>query len=552
MTYFMAATSSEIYLLPGYRDDQAIPKPRRCVLSREGPSIISSSNFKQGSESIAYSSAIVLMETLSRPEKLCVFLLVQEFDGTIKILKRGDAESGYKIEKAEVNCPEECKSVENQMIRLGDLWKGHRLVGLSKRSLWVMDLPSLAGANGVSERTTASDFASKVAWRKVMDLPQERTERKATEVRKSAAFGFATFLLDEEECMECPERMLAAGPQDNQVIIFRRDGSSHSSYMRPWLLVEMRGKPWGAETCTTRITSTASVQCQRKEDLCEENGRLSGLTKKCWQLLPSVVRMHRRHSGYLFFDERGRIYRLRDEEIILWKDAWVAPSFSADPSQRIVTFKFPGESGAGRSCLLSILMRFEYFQKALERWQESASSEIIVTDATTETFDLFLAYLHSGEVDSTLGLEGLLGLFELGNKYLLSHLVAICMAQILRHVADGSVLQSQKASLMADLLIAGERCSCAPFKFKIVDVIACARPELTHDSEFLSRVSSRSVNILATLLSCMQPPAYRYNTRKRRKIQSSYQDNLWKGTQGKAAAPQWSTTGVVQATPTLP
>lgn len=80
-------------------------------------------------------------------------------------------------------------------------------------------------------------------------------------------------------------------------------------------------------------------------------------------------------------------------------------------------------------------MRFEYFQKALERWQESASSQIIVTDATTETFDLFLAYLHSGEVDSTLGLEGLLGLFELGNKYLLSHLVAICMAQILRGLA---------------------------------------------------------------------------------------------------------------------
>eukprot|EP00434_Breviolum_minutum_P020893 symbB.v1.2.018430.t1/scaffold1470.1/size116919/13 len=462
MTYFMAATSSEIYLLPGYRDDQAtIPKPRRCVLSKEDQ------------------------------EQLCVFLLVQEFDGTTNILKRGDAENGYKIEKAEVNCPEECKSVENQMIRLGSAWtgQGHRLVGLSKRSLWVMDLPSMTGANGVSERTTASDFASKVAWRKVMDLPQERTERKATGVRKSAAFGFATFFSDEEEC---PERMLAAGPQDNQVIIFRRDGSLHSSCMRPWLLVEMRGKPWGAEICTTRITSTAS--------------------------------------------------------------AWVAPSFSTDPSQRIVTFKFPGENGAGRSCLLSILMRFEYFQKALERWQESASSEIIVTDATTETFDLFLAYLHSGEVVSTRGLQGLLGLFELGNKYLLSHLVAICMAQILRHVADRRALESQKASLMADLLIAGESCSCAPFKFKIVDVIACAKPELTYDSEFLSRVSSRSVNILATLLSCMQPEAstYRYSSRKRRKIQSSYQDNLWNGTQGKAAAPLWSTTGVVQATPTLP
>ena len=117
-----------------------MPKPRRCVLSKEGPSIISSSNFNQSSGSTAYSSAIVLMETFGSPEtclglagfrqfssfsagslclilktqleasntdgctpdqeKLCVFLLVQEFDGTIKILKRGDAENGYKIEKA--------------------------------------------------------------------------------------------------------------------------------------------------------------------------------------------------------------------------------------------------------------------------------------------------------------------------------------------------------------------------------------------------------------------------------------------------------------------
>ena len=84
---------------------------------------------------------------------------------------------------------------------------------------------------------------------------------------------------------------------------------------------------WEHRTQAMRFTNTLAVlsfeRCVDKktwEDLCEENGRLSGLTKKCWQLLPSVVRMHRRHSGYLFFDERGRIYRLRDEEIILWKD----------------------------------------------------------------------------------------------------------------------------------------------------------------------------------------------------------------------------------------
>ena len=321
--------------------------------------------------------------------------------------------------------------------------------------------------------------------------------------------------------------------------------ASWGSRMRPWFLVEMRGEPWGLRSaqpelhqrhqCNARERrlgvviwsdwkqwervsheNTEHLLCGSRtrcpcwvvkdvasknwEDLCDENGHESGLTKKSWQLLPSVVRVHRRHSGYLFFDERGRIYRLRDEEIILWKDvallsnvgwpcsvclwlelpwpnvwwfffmcclllahgvtweeymlvaggaceqhvcqqigslgklfvwvgasprkeaatatmkevaarkgqffhhfqelksqgsrfqvgwdmscaceksipgrgkikfslrgsavgdpsgilctkAWVAPSFSADPSQRIVTFKFPGESGAGRSCLLSI------------------------------------------------------------------------------------------------------------------------------------------------------------------------------------------------------
>lgn len=31
--------------------------------------------------------------------------------------------------------------------------------------------------------------------------------------------------------------------------------------------------------------------------------------------------MSQRHGGYLFFDERGRSYRLRDEEILLQQDA---------------------------------------------------------------------------------------------------------------------------------------------------------------------------------------------------------------------------------------
>ena len=113
-------------------------------------------------------------------------------------------------------------------------------------------------------------------------------------------------------------------------------------------------------------------------------------------------------------------------------EAWIAPSFHVESDQRVVTFRFPEENGAARCCLSSTLSRFEYFQKALGRWQEGASAEVVVSDATTQTFDLLLRYFHTGEVDGKAGLEGCLGLLELGNKYLLSHLVAICMTKILR------------------------------------------------------------------------------------------------------------------------
>ena len=79
-----------------------------------------------------------------------------------------------------------------------------------------------------------------------------------------------------------------------------------------------------------------------------------------------------------------------------------------------------------------MLARFEYFQKALENLQEGASAEVVVTDATSETFDLLLRYFHTGALDSMLTLENLVGLLELGNKYLLPHLMALCMSKILR------------------------------------------------------------------------------------------------------------------------
>lgn len=56
------------------------------------------------------------------------------------------------------------------------------------------------------------------------------------------------------------------------------------------------------------------------------------LTSKHCSLLPSVFRMDQRHGGYLFFDQRGRTYRLRDEEILLrqdaaWKISWAQHAY---------------------------------------------------------------------------------------------------------------------------------------------------------------------------------------------------------------------------------
>ena len=111
---------------------------------------------------------------------------------------------------------------------------------------------------------------------------------------------------------------------------------------------------------------------------------------------------------------------------------WIAPSFVADSTQRVVTFKFPGADDAKRSCLFSVLSRFEYFQKALEHWQEGSSAEVCIADAEPEAFDLFLQYLHTGQVGKHLPLRGLLCLLELGNKYLIHHLVCSCTLRILR------------------------------------------------------------------------------------------------------------------------
>eukprot|EP00435_Cladocopium_sp_Y103_P029819 s246_g7.t1 len=528
-----AGGGSEVFVFPGYRSTQEIEPAKVLVLEGSGPAIISS--YKMSSQG-PYSAATLLTESPHHN-----FTLVQLFSGGIKIWRWvRDERPGYRADKAGINCPQGCRPYGKQIVRLR---KG--VVALSKRSLWAMDLSSVSdGLWGTLPRSaTAADFANQVSWQKLMDLP---LESRATE-EKGEDEDDADEDEDEED-EELPTRLLAPGPKDNQVIIFKAEGL----LIQPWLLVEMCGDSWGAKTQVTKITSTASVPWKRKEELYEPTP--SGMNAEYCSLLPSVFRMSERHGGYLFFDQRGRSYRLRDEEILQQQDAWIAPSFDANAVQRIVTFKFPEESGAGRSCLFSVLERFEYFQKALENWQEGASAEVVVKDATTQTFDLLLRYFHTGTLDSELPLESLVGLLELGNKYLLTHLMALCMTKILRLLAKTGFIGDQEATLLANLLIvAAEANACGPFKFKIMDAIASSRPALTHDAVFLSRVSARSVDLLAHLLSVLhRRDRSCESVPKRRKIQCERQKILWSSSE-VSQEPAWSTSGLlIEERPRLP
>ena len=100
------------------------------------------------------------------------------------------------------------------------------------------------------------------------------------------------------------------------------------------------------------------------------------------------------------------------------------------------------------------------------------------------------------------------------------------------------------------------------------DAIASSRPDLTHDAAFLSRVSARSVDLLAKLLSALCPDIDRWEP-KRRKIQCERQRALWSGRKVRMGwwnyhgsdrvsnserddLPTWSTSGSTEEEPRLP
>ena len=83
------------------------------------------------------------------------------------------------------------------------------------------------------------------------------------------------------------------------------------------------------------------------------------------------------------------------------------------------------------------------------------------------------------------------------------------------------------------------------------DAIASSRPDLTHDAAFLARVSARSVDLLAQLLSSLRSELRSCESvPKRRKIQCARQKTLWSNRQ-VLAEPAWSSTGLIEEGPRL-
>merc|ERR1719161_888775 len=190
--------------------------------------------------------------------------------------------------------------------------------------------------------------------------------------------------------------------------------------IRPRLLVELSSSPSDGKYVLATVQLTSIVHIPRQSRLVSEKALSS-------RLIPSVIRISGRGSGYLMFNELGQVYHLRDESVILAEHVWMPPDFQqAAAMQRVVIFKFQNyEQGSNaRACMMGLLTRYEYFQKLFERWQEGASAEVNIVDTDPGAFDHFLTFVHSGMVGSNLGLNTLVTLLSLGDKYLMQDLVA--------------------------------------------------------------------------------------------------------------------------------
>lgn len=484
-------------------------------------SIISATEVRKCAGSSPISSAILVSWNREHVDSKCIhymYILVQRYGHKSCILRSVETKPNKWLDWATIEADDQCTDFRKQLVVIRkNCFESTRIAGLSHDSLWVMDVPQANLAEGPK---TASSMASKLSWKRVL---------KFTDVREL-----------EDEDGDFPDRLLAPGPKPNQVVIFAAD-ETNQGVIRPRLLVEIPASltEKAAEVTTVQLTSIVNVPVKSR-DVSERP--LSS------DLLPSIVRITGQSGGYLLFNKLGQVYHLRDEAIILAKTAWKVPDFKRGSiKHQVVAFKVKDVEQRTdiRLCAVSMLERYEYFQKLLGQWQEGASAEVNVTDISLDVFDHFLTYIHTGTVDCQLELVALVRLITLANKYLMDDLVASCLLHILSILQDPERMSRQETSALAEMLAFSDNASmcCPTMMKKLIDAVLSHRGDVIKDQEFLKQLSNSSARALSLLLAPLAPPRHhdmgRFGMRKRQKVVREMQRSLWHGEHEASEAPRW-------------
>jgi len=487
--------------------DSVDDKSFRVIANESQQSIMSPMTVPKFREPV--SSASFLCSTRRNEGGICIqhtYVLVQRYGHNSCILRSVESKPKKWNDRAAIECDDECKDFQKQIVNLGET----RIVGMSYKALWLMEIPQ---NDWRIPPMSAADMATQVSWRKILELPEVEVEDD-----------------------RYPHRYLALGPQSSQVVIFAPD-EHNPGVIRPRLLVQLStSSPDGQDVLgVVHLTSILHVPLQSQE-VCEK--ALSS------HLLASIVRSSPNRGGYLFFNEWGQVFHMTDESITLAEHAWAPPDFRrTDAAQRVVTFTFAQAEHASetRMCIMGLLSRYEYFQKLFGQWQEGTSAEVHITDMDSDGFDHFLAYVHSGMLDCFLELPTLVKLLTLGDKYLMQDLIAWSLLQTLRILENEDCMRQQAVKTLADLLTfaSTSTASCPTLQTKVIESILCTRGEVVKDPDFLARVSGKSVESLALLLTPLAPiDASGFELpRKRRKTQARIQDSLWRRSSER---PRWS------------
>mmetsp|Transcript_55329 Transcript_55329/g.123650 ORF Transcript_55329/g.123650 Transcript_55329/m.123650 type:complete len:207 (-) Transcript_55329:139-759(-) len=191
-------------------------------------------------------------------------------------------------------------------------------------------------------------------------------------------------------------------------------------------------------------------------------------------------------------------------------------------------------------------MRYEYFQKLFDGWQEGSTAEVQMTDTESGTFDHFLTYAQCGRVDEDLDLDGLVKLLHMGDKYCLRDLISSCLLHTLCILENPLRLKSEPCEALAALLIFadGARESCPTLRRKVMEALLCSRGDALKSEVFLSTMAKRSVETLAELITPVAPDRdsteMMLRPQKWRKTEQKLRSALW-SEKPEADFPAWTT-----------